>query len=80
VEYFHKIVACFRYDEGLQGELTEVDQIFRMEPKVVQCLPEPEGQVGSSEVPPKLGEHGFPVLLAASALARWKIILRTRSR
>ena len=27
VEYFHKTVACSRYGDGLQGELTEVDQM-----------------------------------------------------
>ena len=47
VEYFRKIVVCLRYDDGLQEELTEVDQIVQMELNVVQCLPEPEGQVGA---------------------------------
>ena len=47
VEYFRKIVACLRYDDGLQEELMEVDQIVQMELNVVQRSPEPEGQVGA---------------------------------
>lgn len=27
VEYFQETVACLRYGDGLQGALTEVDQI-----------------------------------------------------
>ena len=46
VEYFRKIFVCLRYDDGLPEALMEVDQIVRMEPMVVQCFPEPEGQVG----------------------------------
>ena len=42
VEYFRKIAACLRYDDGLQEELTEVDQIVQMEPKLVRHSPEPE--------------------------------------
>ena len=42
VEYFRKIAAGLRYDDGLQEELTEVDQIVQMEPKLVRHSPEPE--------------------------------------
>ena len=31
VEYFHNTVACSRYDDGLRGELTEVDLIVQIE-------------------------------------------------
>jgi hypothetical protein len=46
VEYFRKIAACLRYDDGLQEELTEVDQNVQMELKVVRHSIETEGQVG----------------------------------
>jgi hypothetical protein len=42
VEYFRRIVACLRSDDGLREELMEVDQIVRMEQKVVPHSPEPE--------------------------------------
>ena len=45
MEYFHKIVVCLRYDDGLQEELTEVGQIVQMELKVVPFLPEHDGQM-----------------------------------
>ena len=47
VEYFRKIVVYLRYDDGLQEELTEVDQIVQMELNVVQRSLEAEDQVGA---------------------------------
>ena len=47
VEYLRKIVVCLRYDDGLQEELTEVDQIVIMELNVVQRSLEAEDQVGA---------------------------------
>jgi hypothetical protein len=36
VEYFRITVVSWRYDDVLQGELTEVDRIVQMELMVVQ--------------------------------------------
>ena len=36
MKYFRKTVANLRYDDGLQGELKEVDRIVQIEVMVVQ--------------------------------------------